>query len=148
GAYVPAATEFTTYTVNLNNIATNQSVMFRWEFYADPNGAGNNLYLDDINIINAPLTGIKNIEAMVNLNVYPNPSSGVVNLAFNFTENHLVAVEVTDMLGRVIENMDAKTYQTGETIITLGAKNKYQTGIYFVNITVDGQKISKKVIVE
>jgi hypothetical protein len=148
-AYVPAATDFTTYTVNIANVATSTSVIFRWEFYADPHGPGNNLYLDDINIVDASqASGIESIENLVNLNLYPNPSTGLVNLAFNFTESHQIGVQVNDMLGRVIETIDAKTYQAGETTIALGAKNKYQTGVYFVNITVDGQKISKKVIVE
>ncbi|MFI5141044.1 MAG: thiol protease/hemagglutinin PrtT [Bacteroidia bacterium] len=149
--YVPAATEFTTYTVGINNVIHSTNVMFRWEFYADPlHGVGNNLYIDDINIVDLPQpqVSIQTIEARVNLNVYPNPSTGLVNLAFNFTENHSVSVQVTDMLGRVIEIADAKLYQTGETTIVLGAKNSYQTGVYFANITVDGQKISKKIIVE
>jgi hypothetical protein len=149
-AYVPTANDFTTYTVNINNVATSTNVLFRWEFYADPNGVGNNLYIDDINIDGGlqPQLSIKNLETAVNLNLYPNPTTGVVNLAFNFTEKHTVAVQVADMLGRVIETMDAKTYQAGESILTLGTNNSYQTGVYFVNITIDGQQVSKKVIVE
>jgi len=146
--YVPTSAEFTTYTVGINNVAHSTDVMFRWEFYGDPSGLGDNLYIDDINIVDASVTGIQNVENLVNLNLYPNPSTGVVNLAFNFTENHSVSVQVNDMLGRVIETTDNKLYQAGETTIILGAKNTYQTGVYFVNITVDGQKISKKVIVE
>ena len=149
-AYIPAATDFITYTVNISHIATSTNAIFRWEFNGDVNGVGNNLYIDDINIVDLPQpqTSIKNMEALVNLTLYPNPSTGVVNLAFNFTEKHSVAIQVNDMLGRVIETMDAKSYQAGETILTLGTKNNYQTGVYFVNITVDGQKVSKKVIVE
>jgi hypothetical protein len=146
--YIPTPAEFTTYTVSIANVAHSTNVMFRWEFYGDPHGLGNNLYIDDINIVDASVTGIQNIETMVNLNLYPNPSTGVVNLDFNFTERHTVSVQVNDMLGRVIETTDAKSYQEGETTISLGTKNVYQTGVYFVNITVDGQKISKKVIVE
>ncbi|HTA62314.1 MAG TPA: C10 family peptidase [Bacteroidia bacterium] len=150
-AYTPSVNEFTTYTVDIHLVAANTNVLFRWAFYADPNGVGNNLYIDDINIVDGgaqPALGIKNIETLVNLNLYPNPSTGVVNVDFNFSEKHSVALQVNDMLGRVIETMDAKTYQAGETTITLGSKTAYQTGVYFVNITVDGQKISKKVIVE
>ena len=39
-AYVPISAEFTTYTVNINSVAADHNVMFRWEFYADPNGPG------------------------------------------------------------------------------------------------------------
>src|SRR6201999_1369699 len=100
--FVPTAAEFSTYTVNLNSVLTNMSVLFKWEFSADPNGAGNNLYIDDINIVDAATaaTAIQNLETAVSLNVYPNPSDGKTNIAFNLTEQHTISVQVTDMIGR------------------------------------------------
>ena len=146
-AYVPTPAQFTTYTVVITAIAASHNAMFRWEFLADPNGPGNNLYIDDINIIDN-VAGIENIEMATDMNVYPNPSSGKVNIGFNLTEQHTISVNVTDMLGRVVETMDAKPYQSGETTLLIGAGNAYQAGIYMVNITVDGQRITKKVIVQ
>ena len=146
-SYIPASTDFITYTVNISSIATSPNVLFRWE-YTDPNGAGNNLYLDDINLFDAGLAGIQTIEAIVNLNLYPNPSANQVNIGFNLSEKHLIAVQVTDMLGRTVETIDAKSYQTGESTLTIGAKENYQAGIYLVNINIDGQRISKKVVIQ
>src|ERR1700757_21247 len=148
--YTPTPAQFTTYTVNIVAVAHSTNVMFRWEFFADPNasGVGNNLYLDDINIIDAAAAGINNIETMVDLNIYPNPSSSNVNIAFNLTENHSIAVSVVDMLGRVVETIPAQQHTSGETVLTIGSKASYQAGVYFVNINIDGQQISKKVIME
>ncbi len=115
-------------------------------FYADPNGPGNNLYIDDINIV-ASVTGIENIETLVNLNLYPNPSEGKINVDFSLSEQHNIAVNITDMLGRVVEVVNTKLYHVGETSLTIGANNAYQAGIYLVNIDIDGQRISKKVLV-
>ncbi|HKC68604.1 MAG TPA: C10 family peptidase [Bacteroidia bacterium] len=147
-AYTPSPSQFTTYTVNINAVAHNTGVMFRWEFLADPNGPGNNLYLDDINLYDASVSGIKNIEAIAGLNVYPNPAHGSVNIAFNLTENHNIAVNVVDMLGRIVETIPAQQHTSGETVLTIGSKAAYQAGVYFVNINIDGQQISKKIIME
>ncbi|MHB8261045.1 MAG: C10 family peptidase [Bacteroidia bacterium] len=147
-AYVPTPSQFTTYTVPISAVAGSHTVMFRWEFLADPNGPGNNFYIDDINIIDASAAGIKNIETIVDLNLYPNPSMGKVNIDLNLSESHNVAVTVTDMIGRTVETIESKSYQTGETTLTIDNNNSYQAGVYLVNISIDGQRISKKVIVQ
>ncbi len=146
-AYTPTPSQFTTYTVNINAVANNHNVMFRWEFYADPNGSGNNLYIDDINIVGA-VTGIQNIEELINLNVYPNPSSGKVNIDFNLSEKHTIAINVSDLLGRVVENINPKYYDAGETNLNLGSAIIYQAGIYMLDIEIDGQHIIKKITIQ
>ena len=149
--FMPASSDFVTYTVNINNVLTSNNVIFRWEFFADPNGPGNNLYIDDINIVDAiqpQVAGIQSITSDVGLNLYPNPSNGLVKVAFNFTEKHTVSIQVVDMLGRVVEIKDVASYQAGEAVIILGSANTYQTGVYFANIVIDGQKISKKIVIE
>ena len=150
--YIPSPAQFTTYTVNINvsAITPKNNVMFRWQFLADPSaaGLGNNLYIDDINIVDASVSGIKTIEAAVDLTIYPNPSASKVNIAFNLTENHNISVNVVDMLGRVVETIPAQQHTSGETVLTIGNKASYQAGVYFVNIVIDGEQISKKVIME
>ncbi|MHB8260768.1 MAG: T9SS type A sorting domain-containing protein [Bacteroidia bacterium] len=52
------------------------------------------------------------------------------------------------MLGRIVETIPTQQYSSGESIITIGNKTTYQAGVYLVNIDIDGQRISKKVIVQ
>ncbi|HWY38981.1 MAG TPA: C10 family peptidase, partial [Bacteroidia bacterium] len=147
GSFVPAPTDFTTYTVNINSVLTDNQVMFRWQFYADASAPGNNIYLDDINIVNSA-TGIQNaVAANVNLTVYPNPSNGVVNIDLSLPEKHLVSVHVTDLLGRTVESIGAKTFNAGDNTLVIGEKTKYESGVYLVNIVVDGRTITKKVLI-
>jgi photosystem II stability/assembly factor-like uncharacterized protein len=146
-SFIPDSMQFTTYTVNINSAALNTNVMFRWVFYSGAPSVGNNIYLDDINISNAA-TGIKNIETAIDLNMYPNPSTGNVNIAFNLEEKHLISIQVVDMLGRVVETIPPQVYATGESTIGIGNKTSYQSGVYFVSVNVDGQIISKKVIIQ
>lgn len=144
--YIPSPSQFTTYTVNISTVASSNKVMFKWAFYAGTS-MGNNLYLDDINIMDAAVTGIKNVESAVNLSIYPNPSSGAVNILFNLNEKQNVSVHVVDMLGRVVETIPSQQYPSGKTTLTVGSKT-YQAGIYFVNMNINGQQISKKIIIE
>jgi hypothetical protein len=143
---VPNASQFTTYTVSIGAVASNNKVMFKWTFTAG-SSVGNNVYVDDINIFDASLTGISKIESSMDLNVYPNPSSGAVNIAFNLTEKQSIAVSVVDMLGRVVETVPAKEYFAGDNNITI-AQSTYQAGVYFVNININGQNVSRKIVVE
>ena len=146
-AYIPGSSDFVTYTVNISALAADQQVQFRWDFYADPNGPGNNLYLDDINISDAAVAGVQNIENNFHLNLYPNPSTGFVFLAISLTEKHNLAVEITDMLGRTMESIQAKSYDAGESILKIGS-DTFQKGIYLAHITIDRQLISRKIVIE
>lgn len=145
--FVPTPSQFGTYTVNIASIASSTNAMFRFVFYADVNGPGNLIYLDDINVYNTSV-GIKNIETEVGLEIYPNPSSSNVNIAFNLAEKHNISVNVVDMLGRTVEMTPAQVYPSGETIITIGNKVNYQSGVYFINVDIDGQHLSRKVIIQ
>lgn len=143
--FAPTPSQFTTYTVNLTSVQTSHNAIFRWVFTSDASSPGNNIYVDDINIASM-VTGIQSVESKINLNVYPNPSNGIVHIDLNLSENHNIAVNVTDMLGRSVETVEARNY-TGEITLVVDAKKNYEAGVYMVNITVDGQTITKKVIV-
>ncbi len=148
--FYPGTSNFSTYTVNINGVTGSSNVRFRFTFTADQNatgGVGNNIFLDDINLFDASV-GIQNIEEMIGMSLYPNPTSGVINLDLNLSENHLISVSVADVLGRLVETIPAKQYGAGELSIGLAQKKVYQPGVYFVNVEVDGKKISKKVIVQ
>jgi photosystem II stability/assembly factor-like uncharacterized protein/PKD repeat protein len=146
-AFTPTPNQFATYTVNIGAIASSTNTMFRFGFYADATSPGNNIYLDDINIYNSTL-GIENIENQMGLQIYPNPSSGNVNVVFSLGQKHNIAINVIDMLGRVVETNPTQSYPSGETTIILCNKINYQPGIYFINLDVDGQHISKKIVVQ
>ncbi len=145
--FTPAASQFMTYTVNINGVAGSSNVRFRFQFFADVNGQGNNLYLDDINLFDASV-GINSFETQIGFDIYPNPSSGNINIGFNLNENHSISVNVTDLIGRTVEAIPAKQYAAGETTITIAEKTRYQAGVYFVNVNVDGKIISKKIIIQ
>ncbi len=143
----PTPSQFTTYTVNINGVSGSNNVRFKFEFFADPAAPGNNLYLDDINLYDASV-GINTFESQIGLDIYPNPSSGNVTIDFTLSEKHNVTVSVTDLLGRTVESIAAKQYASGETKLSIAGKTVYEAGVYLVNLNIDGNIISKKIIIK
>lgn len=144
--YVPAPTQFTTYTIAIGAVSSGSQVSFKWVFTAG-SSVGNNIFIDDINIFDAAPLGIATIENAMGLNLYPNPSSGAVNIAFTLSSKENISVNVVDMLGRVVESIPTQQYAAGNNTLTIGQQT-YQAGIYFVNINVNGQLISKKIVMQ
>jgi len=78
--------------------------------------------------------------ALNEFKIYPNPTSGEVNLMF--TDNAVKTIEILDLLGKKVYSVvsDKQTI-----LINADGFNK---GIYFINIYSDNLKTSKKLIVE
>jgi hypothetical protein len=145
--YMPAPGEFVTYTVSLSTLSGNNAVLFRWVFTADATNPGNDLYLDDINISSQGPLGISTLTGLNDLLIYPNPSSGQVNLQINLSEKHNVSLNVTDVLGRQVEHQDVKLLESGQNNMNVNSRNNYEAGIYFINLNIDGEMLTKKVII-
>jgi photosystem II stability/assembly factor-like uncharacterized protein/PKD repeat protein len=136
--FIPTPTQFVTYTVNIGSIASSTNAMFRFVFFADPNGQGNNLYIDDINVTNSTV-GIKNIETEMDLEIYPNPSNGIFSIGV-ISEAKQSQIEVYNILGECIHR---QTVTSANSQIDLSSQ---PNGIYFINITTDFKQYTKKII--
>ena len=145
--FTPTATQFTTCTVNINGVAGSTNVRFKFAFTADAAGQGNYIFLDDINLYDASVS-VDAISTKVGYEIYPNPSSGSVNIDLNLVDKHNVSISVVDLIGRTVETIPSKEYQSGETKLTIAQKTAYQAGVYFVNMNIDGTIISKKIVIE
>ena len=77
------------------------------------------------------------------LRVYPNPTEGLLNVQFEAPLGGKAHIEVFNVLGdRVFEATRATAAGTQREVIDLSTFN---SGIYFVNITADGVRASRKV---
>lgn len=74
--------------------------------------------------------------------MYPNPTRGLVNLSFKKSEINDVELSVVDITGRLVLQ---KQYSVNEQI-TFDMTGKV-SGMYFVNINVDGKQVVKKLVV-
>ncbi len=107
-------------------------------------GAGNfgSQYLGGLNV-NMP-AGIEQENALSNsLTVYPNPSSGIVNLNYNLDHAARVTVEVYDALGKLVL-AHSNTVPAGLQLQPMDF-GSLDNGIYFMNIVADGLKASRTI---
>lgn len=120
---------------------------FRFRAEMDPVGVDffyNDLLIDDINI--DVTTGIKLSLSNVNLNVYPNPTSGLFTLNVNTTDVNELDIKVMNVQGQVVyaKNNFTNIANINEQIdLSSNAK-----GIYFVNVTSDKGVVTHKIIVQ
>jgi len=79
------------------------------------------------------------------LNVYPNPASISATIAITLKENANIQLSLIDITGKVIVTDDYGTI--GSSTVVLNT-SKLNAGIYFVELTVNGQKTMKRLIIE
>jgi PKD repeat protein len=152
-AFVPTATKWVlkTHAPALLSVLNNKpSVKLRFVFTSDKVvGRSNNIYIDQINLTGTILTtGISEIEKSMELVIYPNPTASTANVDFNLEPNKSVKINLVDIMGRVLEETTKTANNDGHISHTINQGGNLASGIYFVNIDVDNQRISKKVIIE
>lgn len=144
-SYVPSSTEWETVTVN--NISSSywtSNFRFKFQFVS---GGGNNIYIDDINIIDPSTAGVRENNDVSLFRVYPNPASDIARVSFDLINNNNVKIVLTDMLGQQVQVVEQSQLNAGSHQFEINT-NDLSNGIYFVNLSVDGKIITQKLIVE
>ncbi len=78
--------------------------------------------------------------------VFPNPASSHVNIALGMERPGAVVYEVFDMTGKLVKSYGTGSLSPGEYFQTLDVTN-LQSGFYFVTVSIDGNRITKKLAV-
>jgi hypothetical protein len=94
------------------------------------------------------LTGIEEVAPIEGLRLYPNPSSDRFSLSFNLLEDATIAITVLDVLGKQVAAVYSGNNQSGMFSHNFNASEaRLSSGIYTMNITVDGATVSQKLVV-
>ena len=136
----------TTDYPNWFSFNTSPHVMIRFRFTEGDQGQGNNFFLDAINITG--VTGINELTKRLNLTMYPNPTTGVTNLQFTLSDASSVRVNIVDVLGKEVLPATNTTLEAGSHSLQINKDDVLPKGIYFVNVSVNGTKMSKKLIID
>lgn len=129
-------------TVNLTSYNDEEHVLIRFEANSD---AGNNLYIDDINI-SGPASVETNMEA-INLSLVPNPANDNVRLTFEVSDMTTMTGDIVDITGRVVHTMfDSKQIQ-GLQIYNVNVQN-LSKGMYYVRLTGPNTQYVEKLILK
>jgi hypothetical protein len=145
-AFTPTASQWRMETVNISSAAGMPDVRFKFKF--NSNGAGNNVFIDDINI-NTSGNGVP--EEFVNgfdLNVYPNPMVDQTTISFTIHDKYNVAIGIYDIIGKeIVPVSNATELNAGSYSLPL-SKNFLNKGVYFVKLEVNGYSVTKKIVVQ
>jgi hypothetical protein len=107
---------------------------------------GNGIFQTNLTSASGVLSGIENV--LVNnleMNIFPNPVTSTVNVAFTLKTNSQVNLYIYDELGKVVKSVKRNKYNVGNNTIQLELDN-LQAGIYFVSLRVDGEVFTKQII--
>jgi len=151
-AFVPTAAKWILKThapALLAVLNSKPSVKLRFVFTSDKVvGRSNNIYIDQINLTGSISTSITELEKAMELVIYPNPTVSSANVDFTLSENKSAKINVIDVMGRVLEESVKTAGSDGHVSYTINQRGNLASGVYFVNIDIDNQRISKKVIIE
>jgi hypothetical protein len=149
--FVPAINEWKIYTIsshpNWQSYKTSSNVKVRFNFIAGGGTSGsNNMYVDAINWYST--VGVNELTKSIHFNLYPNPSNGEANISFTLSDPATIKVSVLDVMGREVLPAVENAYNPGAQTLTLNKNNTLSKGIYFVNLSLNGAKMSRKLIIE
>ena len=136
----------TTVDVSLSAYSNEDNAQIR--FLATNNGAGNNIYLDNITI--SVTNGIENlILNNLNLQVAPNPFSGSTKVNFTLLTDAKVKADMYDLLGRKVASVFTGDLGSGVHELTISETHTQDLndGIYFLRLNVNGVEKSVKLMI-
>lgn len=138
--FVPGANDWRQETIDLSAYVNSADVQIRFEHVNDYE---NNLHIDDINITSTPATSINNVQAKSLLNVYPNPSTGLVNVDIKLAAESDVQIQVFNALGQAVTEINEAAVINGNYKINMADMAK---GIYHIQVVGGGETMTRKVV--
>ncbi len=149
-AFSPSAAQWKQTSISsalLSSLNNKPSVKFRFYFKSDAGtGSSNNIFIDQINLSGA--VGLNELENALGLNIYPNPTNSSATIDFKVNGNERVKINVMDVVGRVVEESAIIAINGEKGTCTVNKNGTLAKGIYIINVEVNNQRISKKLIVE
>ena len=89
------------------------------------------------------ITNVENNSVFGGINVYPNPSSNIVNVNIDLIENAEVNINIFDVAGKLVDAQSFGHLTSGSHLINLDV-NKYSQGLYLFEISSGENRITKR----
>jgi hypothetical protein len=81
----------------------------------------------------------------VNVNLYPNPTNGNLNVELSVLKAQDFTINITNALGQIVKTINQDNFTGGLIPIDLSTNSK---GMYFVSIITESGKITKRIILQ
>ena len=145
-SYVPQPADWVQLQYDLSNYIGMPNIRFRFETISK---AGNNLYIDDINVIDAQ-TGIdlKFSPDAIALKVSPNPFTQAASMEFVLSKPSMVNVKIIDMIGHTLVYTSNESFEAGNISLPLSTSQlgSLSGSVYYVVVEIDGQAYTRKFV--
>ncbi len=99
---------------------------------------------DNINVMVNPCTSIDNENSDMGVEVYPNPTNGIVNLSIAGNISNSLEINIFDIAGKVVIS---KTHESGTENVKIDM-SELSDGVYFVKIYNGSDIVVKKIVKE
>ena len=143
GTFTPNSTQWRQETVSVIPIAGQPRAMFRFTVI---DSSGNNIYIDDINIVDGPI-GFENLEIdEFSTQINPNPGDGSSVLSYSLLKPNSVEIEITDITGRLISRRNMGMVGVGDQTLRMDdlLNLSANSGMYLVKIKAGNQQLVRK----
>jgi PKD repeat protein len=144
GNFTPNSSQWRNETMALQSVFIGSNTMLKFEFI---NSDGNNVYIDNINIGFSQNINEYGKNILLDVDVFPNPSSGLTNLIISSEQDNDCDIEVLDVLGKLVFSQPKQNIKSGENQITLDLSH-LNSGIYYLNVNTKLGFISKKLVIQ
>lgn len=91
--------------------------------------------------------GVGDKKAELQISICPNPVTDIALMKVNMTRSGNVQISLTNMLGQTVINLDKGFVAAGNQEFTLDA-SQLNAGVYFATLQINGEKYTRKVVVE
>ena len=91
--------------------------------------------------------GLEEIGIDLKLNLYPNPVKDHLTLEMNLDQSRDIGLRILNLNGQVMLAEGTQKYNVGTQVINIDMSS-LSTGTYLMQLEVDGQSVTKKVVVE
>ena len=136
--FIPASSQWGFQLVSLAPYQNSANAMIR---FRNISGYGDQLYLDNINVMNA--NGVNDADISSLVNIFPNPGSGEFFVNMHFISEEHAGIYVYDVLGREITRIEKNKVK--DESLKLDLSNE-EAGIYFVEVVTDRGSTVKKIV--
>lgn len=130
--------------MSVANLANKTNARIKFQFIG---GGGNNIYIDNINII-TPVGINESNPSELSFGLFPNPAKDGSVVYFNLNEKSNVKLEVFSIIGKVVESANIGQLMPGMQQIEIGKSGTLSKGVYFVKVTVNNRTGIKKLTIE
>lgn len=141
GSFAPsAADEWRNELVDLTPFV-GQTIVIR---FVGVNGWGNNLYIDNVNLLN--FVGVQPSVGDLDIQVYPNPSTGLFEMQISSLPIGDASMTVHDLTGRQVWAKDI--VGSGSSFQSRIDLSNLSKGVYYLRVDAEGMRAVQKLVVE